>query len=293
MRTCSTRCRAGRSSAARSRSGSSTTCSTPRPARRPAARCCSPARRASARRGSPRRSRSARPRSSMLVLRGECVDFGGEELPYAPFVAALRNLPEDWLRGAPRGARRGAARRARPGAPARPAPAPIPVTDTGRRGCASSCSTCSSRLSADGAPVLLVLEDLHWADRSSRDVLAFLGRNLRDERIAIALTYRTGELESAAPAAAAARRAGAAAERHPRGPRAARPRRRSRSSSRRSRASRSGARSPTSCPPVRRQPVLRGGAVRRAPERRPAARPRSPRPCWRASARSSPRRSGC
>ena len=56
-----------------------------------------------------------------------------------------------------------------------------------------------SRLSADGAPVLLVLEDLHWADRSSREVLAFLGRNLRAERIAIALTYRTGELESDDP----------------------------------------------------------------------------------------------
>ncbi len=34
----------------------------------------------------------------MLVLRGECV-LGGEELPYAPFAAALRDIPEDWLRG--------------------------------------------------------------------------------------------------------------------------------------------------------------------------------------------------
>src|SRR4051812_50215535 len=32
-----------------------------------------------------------------LVLHGECVEFGGEELAYAPVVAALRDLPPDWL----------------------------------------------------------------------------------------------------------------------------------------------------------------------------------------------------
>ena len=56
---------------------------------------------------------------------------------------------------------------------------------------------CSGRLAADAAPVLVVLEDLHWADRSTRDFLAFLARNLRAERIAFALTYRTGELPPA------------------------------------------------------------------------------------------------
>jgi hypothetical protein len=30
--------------------------------------------------------------------------------------------------------------------------------------------------------VLFVIEDLNWADRSTRDLLTFLGRNLRDER---------------------------------------------------------------------------------------------------------------
>ena len=32
-----------------------------------------------------------------LVLHGESVEFGGEELAYAPVVAALRDLPADWL----------------------------------------------------------------------------------------------------------------------------------------------------------------------------------------------------
>jgi DNA-binding CsgD family transcriptional regulator/tetratricopeptide (TPR) repeat protein len=45
-------------------------------------------------------------------------------------------------------------------------------------------------------PVLLVVEDIHWADRSTVDVLAFLTRNLRDEPILLVATYRTDEPQS-------------------------------------------------------------------------------------------------
>src|ERR1700684_1400368 len=38
---------------------------------------------------------------------------------------------------------------------------------------------------AEASPVLLVLEDLHWADRSTRDLVTFLSRMLRNERIAL------------------------------------------------------------------------------------------------------------
>jgi predicted ATPase len=46
---------------------------------------------------------------------------------------------------------------------------------------------------ADRFPTLLVLEDLHWADRSTLDLLAFLHRNLRSGLLLV-LTYRTDEL---------------------------------------------------------------------------------------------------
>jgi DNA-binding CsgD family transcriptional regulator/tetratricopeptide (TPR) repeat protein len=49
------------------------------------------------------------------------------------------------------------------------------------------------RLAAD-APLVLVLEDLHWSDRSTRDLLAFLVRNLRTERVLLIATYRSDEL---------------------------------------------------------------------------------------------------
>jgi DNA-binding NarL/FixJ family response regulator len=43
-------------------------------------------------------------------------------------------------------------------------------------------------------PLLLVLEDLHWADRSTRDFLIFLAGNLRDAPLMVLGTYRTDEL---------------------------------------------------------------------------------------------------
>src|SRR4029077_12307464 len=43
-------------------------------------------------------------------------------------------------------------------------------------------------------PVLLVLEDVHWADRSTRDLLTFLSRVLHREKVAVVVTYRTDDL---------------------------------------------------------------------------------------------------
>jgi DNA-binding CsgD family transcriptional regulator len=139
---------------------------------------------------------SARARG-VIVLHGECVEFGGDEFAYAPILAALRELPGDWTQAAleqlsaegrdelatllPRLA---LGRRSEPRFSVALGPARLHelVLDLLRR------------LAAEQAPVLVVLEDMHWADSSSRDLLAFFARNLRSDRIAILATYRTGEL---------------------------------------------------------------------------------------------------
>jgi predicted ATPase len=48
-------------------------------------------------------------------------------------------------------------------------------------------------------PTLLVFEDMHWADPSTRDLVSFLGRNLRDAPVGLMLSYRTDELHRRHP----------------------------------------------------------------------------------------------
>jgi DNA-binding CsgD family transcriptional regulator len=52
---------------------------------------------------------------------------------------------------------------------------------------------------AEAQPVLLILEDMHWADRSTRDLVTFLSRVLHTERIALVVTYRTDDMHRAHP----------------------------------------------------------------------------------------------
>ena len=55
-----------------------------------------------------------------------------------------------------------------------------------------------SRLSGV-APVLFTVEDVHWADRSTLDLTAFLIRSLRNARVLVVVTYRSDELHRRHP----------------------------------------------------------------------------------------------
>ena len=48
-------------------------------------------------------------------------------------------------------------------------------------------------------PVLLAIEDLHWADASTRAFLSFLARSLRAERVLVVASYRPDELHRRHP----------------------------------------------------------------------------------------------
>jgi DNA-binding CsgD family transcriptional regulator len=52
---------------------------------------------------------------------------------------------------------------------------------------------------AEDRPLLFVLEDLHWADASTRALLTFLSRVLHREQAAIVCTYRTDDLHRRHP----------------------------------------------------------------------------------------------
>ena len=149
--------------------------------------------------GKTRLARELAARSSGLaVLWGDCVPVGAGELPYGPVVAALRGLTQDLdERQLDRalGPARSELVRLLPELGDAPAGEATPASQTRLF---ELLLGLFHRLGQE-APVLLVIEDVHWADRSTWDLLDFVVRNLRDERLLLVITFRTGELPPGHP----------------------------------------------------------------------------------------------
>lgn len=133
------------------------------------------------------------------VLFGGCVELSTEGLAYAPFTAALRQLVREQGTAQisallPEGAGRDLARLL----PEFGEPSGDGETETGRARLFEQFLTLLERL-ADSRPTILIIEDIHWADRSSRDLIAFLSRNLRAPQVLIVMTYRSDDLHRQHP----------------------------------------------------------------------------------------------
>ncbi|MGN6867721.1 MAG: helix-turn-helix transcriptional regulator [Solirubrobacteraceae bacterium] len=135
------------------------------------------------------------------VLAGSCIEVGGEGLPLSPVVDVLRTLmrqmPPDDLEEILGPARIELARllpELDPHTPASGAPA-------GAEGNARVLELVFGviqRLAVD-RPLMLVLEDLHWADRSTLDLVALLVRALRAARVLLVISFRSDELQRGHP----------------------------------------------------------------------------------------------
>ncbi|MFF0741854.1 AAA family ATPase [Streptomyces sp. NPDC004111] len=148
-----------------------------------------------------------------VVAVGGCVEIGADGLPFAPFSAALRTLnrllPEELalaaagqedelarllpeLHDTPAGAGHApyAEQFAHPGSrtPAEEAPARL----------FELAARLLERV-AEARTVVLVLEDLHWADASTRNLLAYLFRTLRTGRLVVVATYRADDIHRRHP----------------------------------------------------------------------------------------------
>ncbi len=138
-------------------------------------------------------------RDGAHVLVGGCVELSAEGLAYAPFTAALRQLVRetgtaDVAGLLPDGSGRELARLL----PEFGEPSGNLDTESARARLFELILTLLERL-AERRPVLLLIEDIHWADRSSRDLIAFLSRNLRGAPVLMVLTYRSDELHRTHP----------------------------------------------------------------------------------------------
>ena len=134
------------------------------------------------------------------VLTGGCLELGTDGLPFAPFTAVLRDLVHEM--GAD------AVASMLPGRTTRGLARLLPELgepDTGGDPAEARARLFEEVLRAleyltRHSPLVLVIEDAHWADRSSRDLLTFLIGNQRSlSGLLIVVTYRSDELHRTHP----------------------------------------------------------------------------------------------
>jgi DNA-binding CsgD family transcriptional regulator len=130
--------------------------------------------------------------SGAAVLWGRGVRFGAADAPYIALIGAL----EGWLESA-EPAERASALAAVPaaaelmpslgGQPTRSTVRLLPVID----------GLLQALVSV--RPAVLVVDDVQWADLSTRDAITYLVAGFRSQRLAVLTTYRDGELAAGDP----------------------------------------------------------------------------------------------
>jgi len=140
------------------------------------------------------------------TLVGHCYEEGSLSLPYLAFVEAMRSYvlarpPEELKTELGSGATEVAriVSEVRERVQVEPKPSGDPEDDRWRL---LQAITTFLRNASSTQPVLLVLEDLHWSDRGTLDLLVHLATNLQGARLLIVGTYRDIEVDRAHPLSA-------------------------------------------------------------------------------------------
>ncbi len=133
------------------------------------------------------------------VVAGHCLDFGDSALPYLPFSEVLGRLATDLpetvgevAASYPTLAKLQPGRRTMGGADA---------DDTAAVGRAELLDAVHALLEAVAGrgPLLLVIEDAHWADTSTRDMVRFLLSRVFEGPVGIVVSYRSDDLHRRHP----------------------------------------------------------------------------------------------
>jgi DNA-binding NarL/FixJ family response regulator len=139
--------------------------------------------------------------SGAQVLSGGCVPVGDAGLPFAAVTEALRGGIR--MLGRPgfealAGPGRGELARLVPNLAPGPLTAQPPTGGWEQTRLFELLLGFLGRLTAK-ASVVLVIEDLHWADEATRDLVAYLARNLVEERLLLLATVRSDDLHRRHP----------------------------------------------------------------------------------------------
>ncbi|MET0480428.1 MAG: AAA family ATPase [Mycetocola sp.] len=132
-----------------------------------------------------------------IVLTGQCVDLGTVGAPYAPIKGVLRGLVEQIGADAVLDA----------GGPGRDAltallpelgQTPFDRTESGSNRLHETVAVLLETVS-QRSPVVVVIEDLHWADDATLNLLRFLLRALTRGRLLVILSFRTEDVPRGHP----------------------------------------------------------------------------------------------
>ncbi|MGW7167505.1 helix-turn-helix transcriptional regulator [Streptomyces sp. NPDC054884] len=136
-------------------------------------------------------------RAGAVVAVGGCVEIGADGLPFAPFSTALRAL----RRALPDEFAAAAAGQEDELARLLPECGESTVRRHDEEGLARLFELIARLLErlAVGRTVVLALEDLHWADASTRHLLSYLLRTLRTGRLVVLATYRADDIHRRHP----------------------------------------------------------------------------------------------
>ncbi len=133
------------------------------------------------------------------TLVGHCLDFGDSALPYLPFTEVFGRLaltdPEESTRLA---GSYPALAHLQPGRRLLSGGTGAPVEHLERSDLFDSIHGALEALAQHG-PLLVVVEDVHWADRSTRDLLSFLFARSFGGPVAVVASYRSDDLHRRHP----------------------------------------------------------------------------------------------
>lgn len=137
------------------------------------------------------------------VVAGHCLDFGDSALPYLPFSEVLGRLATDLPDVVDAvAAVHPVLARLQPGRRVLSATEGHGSSDDAHSLDRSDLFGAVHALleaAADKCPVLLVIEDMHWADQSTRDLLGFLFSRPFDGSVAVVASYRSDDLHRRHP----------------------------------------------------------------------------------------------
>ncbi len=136
------------------------------------------------------------------VVAGHCLDFGDSALPYLPFSEVLGRLATDLPEVVAQvAAAHPSLSRLQPGRRVLGAPDGSTGTGSSALDRADLFEAVHALLEAASAvaPLLVVVEDTHWADRSTRDLLSFLFSRPFSGPVGLVVSYRSDDLHRRHP----------------------------------------------------------------------------------------------